>query len=238
MSASGPSPLPRHAKEIFISRVCICGGWATHGFIVELQDGTRRGILLQNNGDTMPIWNSQHIISRGGSWVDLRVPGDYLVRVSGNHLRPESPYLCHTLRLEFASGQVIQFASQHSPWRGEEFQFNLGQDHLLYVNELRFRGGRCTGFSGVSTSLHLPLSKQNAAYLQRIYKKQLLLIMEIAQRQENDRSAAGEKALGSDAWWKVLSFLKGYELLPTDYQYQAPELGDLLHYNTAYFRAR
>jgi len=149
-------------------------------------------------------------------------PGDYIVRVTGNHLRAGVPnYLCHTLNLMLASGRTLSFASQHAPWKGEGFSHTVPESYL--VNGLGFAsqtdsadripGHGCHTYLGLATSIHLPIAQSRAGRLPLQCKKQLELILLVAQRKDEERTEAGDNEIGRDAWWSAFGFLTGYDLL-------------------------
>jgi hypothetical protein len=45
------------------------------------------------------------------------------------------------------------------------------------------------------------------------YQTVLSEILAMAKQHDAKLQATGSQALGSDAWWRILSFLKGHELI-------------------------
>jgi hypothetical protein len=195
-----------------VTRVCVCVGWAVHGVVFEFDDASRSGILLSNYGHVMVPLEDHILLSRPSCrWESVVKPGDYIVCVSGYQLAGTPDYLCHTLSLQFASGQTMSFASSHLPWKGEEFSYVVRQPFL--VNELIFRRGLgCQGFDGLVTSVHLLVEQSTAEYLPRPCKMNLQLIMLIADRIDKSRIAEGKNSIGGELWWSVLRYLQGYDL--------------------------
>jgi len=204
-----------------LTRVCCCLGWAVHGIIFQFENGRRSGILLNNDGSNTAL-GDDNIDSRNPHWMDVE-PGDYIVKISGKQLVTTSaPYLCHALKLKLASGRTLAFASNYLPWQGEPFVMNVPPNYL--VNSLVFynddhhnthpgvrsrSGGYCRAFHGMETSIHLPIDRIHAHRLPRACKQRLKLLLLVAQRVENEREAE----IGRDAWWSILSFMTGYDLL-------------------------
>lgn len=194
-------------------RVCVCKGWAVHGIIFEYQGGKRSGILLTNSGAEMGL-DDASIASRGAlhTWRDVQ-PGDYLVRISGNQLSGDDMYLCHSLNLHFASGKTLAFASEHLAWKGESFSRSINQPFL--VNSLAF--DTKLGFQscqGSVTSIHLPITQATAGNLPSQCKKKLRLILDLTDQLDSGRIVTGaDRDIGRDAWWTMLGFLTGYDLL-------------------------
>jgi len=201
-------------RQLFVARVTVCQGWAIHGVIFEFLDGHRAGVLLTNSGWRMSLTDND-IQERGGAnrWVNV-APGDYITKVSGRQLRAASIYLCHTLILEFASGQAIYFEGGQQDWRGEPFSYEVTQP--LLVTGLEFgRGlseefpnrGYCKGVIGNRTSIHLPFSKPMVVYLPDSFKMQIFRVTGIAREMDAERKRQGRASVGTDAWWKVLGYL-------------------------------
>ena len=181
-----------------IKRVKACIGWAVHGLIFELIDGTRLGYVV----DLQSIDNDEAIAKkRGGEWVDIK-NGDYVKAISGYNLS-RACFLCHSIRLELASGQTITFASQHEPWKGEPFRYNLPENSLL--QHVSFHKGRCVGVTAAETSLHLPVkSLERVATLPKLYRNKFYLLQLIAQRIDTNRlEKEGERPLGKDLWRSI-----------------------------------
>ena len=63
----------------------------------------------------------------------------------------EAPnYLCHSLQLKFASGQIIDLQGDSEPWQGKYFSYSPPPD--FYVHELKFDGdGRLSSVAGIRT---------------------------------------------------------------------------------------
>jgi hypothetical protein len=194
-------------ERLFVRRVTACVGWAVHGVVFEFVDGTRRGVVLTNGGSTLGLDNLS-IETRGGRWVDVE-PWDTIQRVSGHQLRNARPYLCHSLTIDFASGRSASFHSHHEPWKGEAFSYDMPDLCLPYM--LRFgTSGKCIRVVGLQSSIHWPLSPEMKQYLPVDHQNMLLFLCMVARRFDKDRR---ENQLGKDVWWKILSHLKGHNLM-------------------------
>ena len=203
-------------NQLFISRVCVCGGWAVHGIILEHNDGTRSGVLLSNGNEPLGIYNDHVIRMRYGHFVNVEKEGDYIVQVTGYNTKDDCrpSYLCHSLQIRFASGQEIGFSSHHHPWKGKPFDYRVEVDAPLFINEIWLQDGQCLGLRGVRTALHLPITEKNANYLPADYKRKLLFLIQIAVLKDKELQAKGSKTIGCDAWWgSILCYMKGHELL-------------------------
>ena len=195
---------------LLLKRVKACIGWAVHGIVMEFIDGSTRAGFVNN---APSLYDDNHIRKRHGTnWVDIE-EGDYVKAVSGFQLSRRC-FLCHTLRLEMASGKIIEFASTHDPWKGEAFRHELPEAALLHY--ISFRAGKCIGVTAAESHLHLPL--RSAKHVERHLHFQPLLanfrtIQLCIQRLESNLVQAGERPLGRDIWSKILfEYLKGSDL--------------------------
>jgi len=143
-----------------LKRLCLCGGYAVHGFICETLDGTRTGYLLSNDCQRLSLHDDEEIQGRGCTWVNIKKTyHNFIVEVSGYHLNPTAApnYLCHSLAIRFQSGQVIKLEGNHIGWRGDSFSTRETTmlDGNFYVTGLEFVGGLCTGVQGRKTDSSL-----------------------------------------------------------------------------------
>lgn len=194
---------------LLLKRVQACVGWAVHGLIFEFLDGSRTGYVV----DLASIHNDELLArKRSTEWQNIEM-GDFITSVSGNHLS-RACFLCHTLRIDLASGRTITFASKHEPWKGESFEYHLPEDCLLH--HVSFRKGRCVGVTAAETIMHLPVkSLLRVGRLEKVHQDTFLLLQLIAQRIDNTRIQQGEKGLGKDLWQTILcQFLVCRDLEP------------------------
>jgi hypothetical protein len=192
---------------LLLKRVKACIGWAVHGVVFEFLDGTRAGYVV----DVTSITDDEAIERRRCTdWVDINM-GDYVKTVRGYNLS-RGCFLCHTIELDLASGRTISFASQHEPWKGEPFQFNLPENALLH--HVSFREGKCVGVTAAETVMHLPIkSPQRVRRLGEAYQDNFRLLQLTAQRIDRDRVDEGERPLGRDLWQTILcEFLACHDL--------------------------
>ena len=133
--------------------MAICGGWAVHGVVFHMYDGYRTG-QLQTNDQTLLKNLYINVEDRGGYFTELDQPGGRLVRISGHKVTPDAPrYLCHSLKLEFESDQIIEYHGQNEDWKGKYFSYDIPDN--FFVTHLHFSGGRPSAVSGVkSYDLH------------------------------------------------------------------------------------
>mmetsp|Transcript_20953 Transcript_20953/g.41937 ORF Transcript_20953/g.41937 Transcript_20953/m.41937 type:complete len:207 (-) Transcript_20953:72-692(-) len=189
-----------------LRRVTAGIGWALHALVFEYADGSRQGRVLDNGGRDMDL-SDEAIISRGGGgrWETIDA-GDYIVRVCGFN-SASIHYLSHGITLIFASGREICFTSIHTPWERGSFSFDVPQPGLL--RDVRFRFGRCIDIEHLTSTMHLPITRNTAALLPRDLKKTLLLVLGIGNKLDNHLDGLH---IGSDVWWKSLRMLRGFDL--------------------------
>jgi hypothetical protein len=171
-----------------------------HGFVLEFLDGTRSGVLLDNDGDMLDLDNDASLLDRSKEytegWIPVPVLGDYIVGVSGFQLNHGENYVCHSV--------VLQFASTHQPWRGVEFRYNR-------CDSAPFR--EQADLSPL-TSVHLPVHRSIAEHLPPDVKTNLMLIFQIAERVDEYLIAgACESQIADEVWWSILGYLTGYDLV-------------------------
>eukprot|EP00539_Tryblionella_compressa_P008140 CAMPEP_0178761924 /NCGR_PEP_ID=MMETSP0744-20121128/16266_1 /TAXON_ID=913974 /ORGANISM="Nitzschia punctata, Strain CCMP561" /LENGTH=296 /DNA_ID=CAMNT_0020416563 /DNA_START=250 /DNA_END=1140 /DNA_ORIENTATION=+ len=204
-----PTKFP-YPELFMIKRVKACIGWAVHGLVLEFIDGvTRSGFV----SDVSSIYDDEGIKRRRSTeWIDI-AEGDYIVAIYGYNLA-RTCFLCHTLTLKMASGQIIEFASQHEPWKGEPFSFSVPETAL--VHHISFRDGKCAGITAAESVSHLPIksSQRVENYLGEKYQETFDVIQLCMQRVDKDREKKGDKPLGRDLWSKILfEYLKCSDLL-------------------------
>jgi len=162
-------------EQYLWSHVCLCGGWAVRGVLFHFYDGHRAGILQDNEQRPIPNIYQNLMDYAGSEFIEVQQPGGRLVKISGHKMMmttnendamalPDDhpinntsmhdvpPYLCHSLQLEFESGQIIECQGNHNDWKGKYFEWSMPDDY--YVTELHFRQGigRPTAVSGISTT--------------------------------------------------------------------------------------
>ena len=114
--------------------------WAIHGVIFEYERGIRGGVLLMADGTPVTTLTDESILQQRRSegnmiWQTVeRINFEQyakLTRVSGTNVVEDSsdrPYLCHHLKMEFDSDQVLVFLPKHSAnWQ------NPAQDSQLQI---------------------------------------------------------------------------------------------------------
>jgi len=126
--------------------------------------GAVAAVLLQNKKGTQS--GSAHgSLDRSAKkkvlehWTMIEQPLGYITRMSGIHSKVGSPCLLHSLKLEFASGQVIEVQGEQDGWKGQAFVVEDLADNF-YVSALVFDKGVCIGYQGYTT--HVPLSEMMA----------------------------------------------------------------------------
>mmetsp|Transcript_2942 Transcript_2942/g.6794 ORF Transcript_2942/g.6794 Transcript_2942/m.6794 type:complete len:501 (+) Transcript_2942:454-1956(+) len=193
---------------LLLKRVKACIGWAVHGIVTEFIDGTRAGIVNGVNS----LYSNQRIAFRQGTdWFDIET-WDHVRAVSGFHLS-ETFFLCHTLRLEMASGRTIEFASSHDPWRGDSFRYVLPESSLLHY--VSFRAGKCIGVYAHKCHLHLPVRRWWPSLEGTDPGKHILNLWLCIRRFDHDRAKNGGLALGKDIWFKIVfDYLRVTDLQP------------------------
>ncbi|CAB9504644.1 expressed unknown protein [Seminavis robusta] len=121
----------------------------------------------------------QHYRERSDYYHKIHQPGGYLVKIAGyqqkqstlsNNTTPSGLYgnnssagsslllqdpSFHSLRLEFASGQVIETRPSNTQWQGDFFSYTIPNVDNFYVNKFYFCKGRLLGVAGIQTSWHL-----------------------------------------------------------------------------------
>lgn len=195
---------------LLLKRVKACIGWAIHGLIFEFLDGTRAGFVV----DVTSIYDDAAIARRRCTeWVEIE-RGDYVRSIKGHHLS-RGCFLCHTLELTLASGRTLRFASDHTPWKGEAFAFDLPECALLH--HVSFREGKCTGVTAAETVMHLPCSPKRVSALPRVHQQTFHLLQLVARRLDSNREDQGDKPLGKDLWNIILTeYLACHDLQPYD----------------------
>jgi hypothetical protein len=120
-----------------IARIALWGVGAVQALLIQTKDGAE-------SGNAHGSVRSRHVIKQSVSqrWVMVQQPLGYVTRISGFHSQLGTDCLLHSVRFEFASGQVIEL-------QGEEFAVDLADN--FYVSSLEFEGGVCVGYKGYST---------------------------------------------------------------------------------------
>jgi hypothetical protein len=198
---------------LFLKRVTACIGWAVHGLVFEFVNGKRMGAILVDFGDRSLNLSDESIEKRAGvGWTDIDY-GDFIVGMHGDRLAdPGKMWFCHTLVLQFHSGKSIRYEAKHEPWRGLPFSYTVPQPCLVYRIAFKYEQGE--DMLGLKSSFHLPINQGNMVYLPPKYKTCVKEILMIGRKIDSDRESKGEKPLGNDVWWRILSMLRGWQLLP------------------------
>lgn len=149
-----PMPPPEEEKSWRISHVCLSGAPCVRSCIFHYYDGDRFGYLLKE--DLAPVSCSDHeqILDANGDFMEIDQPGGYITKISGYHMGEGGcpKYLCHSLQLEFQSGQVLTFQghSDAEVWRGKYFSYTPPDD--FYIHQLKFDGeGQLSSVVGIRT---------------------------------------------------------------------------------------
>lgn len=194
-------------QNLMLRRVSACAGYGINGICFTYASGEREGVVLTLAGAAL---RPHDIVmqSRGGMGWELIEHGDYITRVYGHHMHIPLRFLCHTLCMEFASGKVISYAFHHDAWKGGAFEYCVPPNCLVFM--INFSLGRCTGVTGIETTLHLPLSPLRMPLFP--HKHKVLYLLKVAQQVDTDRSNREAKPLGSDIWWCILGMLSGLDL--------------------------
>ena len=163
-------PYPDSRADMLLAYICLCGDqYALQGVIFQYFNGKRHGALLGNKtkkpvdvtkNKALKIIESK---PQGGQFVYVNHPEGFIRRISGctlilNNEKAKSNYLCHSLRLEMTSGQVIEFLGGYAEFaeetdyttpqngasirRGKYFEYDIPSD--FYITELKF-GKTCNG---------------------------------------------------------------------------------------------
>lgn len=209
-----PSP-EFDTEQIFIKRVTACVGWAIHGLIFEMVDGTRHGTLLVNPGERPMELNDKNLINRACvGWTDVEY-GDYIVGMRGDNLgEGVQSWFCYALTLEFASGMTVSYEANHEPWRGDPFSFRVPTTKPCFVHRIAFKNDQKEDMLGLATSIHLPMTRATLPYLPLKQQKAVGDVLEIGRQVDMQLENGGRKPMGEDVWWLILGFLRGWELLP------------------------
>lgn len=195
------------SKVLMLKRIRACIGWAVHGLLFEFLDDRRVGHV----SDVEWLHDDEAIAGRRPTdWVDIE-PGDYVRKVHGFNLL-RACFLCHTIHIEMASGRTISFVSNHEPWKGAPFAYELPENSLLHY--VSFRYGRCIGLTAVETSMHLPIhSLQRVRTLPKTCQDNYRFLQLLSGRIDCDNVNRGHRPLGRDLWGKIFwEYLACYDL--------------------------
>jgi hypothetical protein len=201
--------------ELFqIKRIMACIGWAIHGLIFEFIDGTTRTGFV--NGVTS-IHDMDAVKRRHPTkWIDVE-EGDHVVAISGHNLARHC-FLCHSLTLAMASGKTIEFASEHEPWRGDPFHFEI--PHTALLLHVSFHRGKCIGLCAAESHYHLPITTSRVYnHLSKAHQMTYKMIQLCIQRMNSLQIGNGDKPLSHDLWSNILGYLRCSDLV--DYQSSA-----------------
>lgn len=197
--------------QLFIKKCTACVGWAVHGLVFELVNGQRMGVVLgvRLHTEYMNV-DDKAIESRGGvGWTDIDY-GDYIVAIHGNRLSRPFAWLCHSVVLQFHSGKVIRYESEHEPWRGAGFSYSIPQPSLVY--RISFGHGQSRDARGLLTAVHVGISPSNMQYLPPHYKQAVQDTFDVLQKIDTTLYSSGAMSLGDDLWRHVMSFIAPWQL--------------------------
>ena len=206
IEALGPPKVP------LLKRVIAGCDEAIHSLVFEFIGGERRGFCLDENNEPLSLMDDTNIQSRiGADWIDIQY-GDYIVGISGYNLNREE-FLCHSVTLKFQSGNEVLFSSTNKALKGIAFSYIVPRTSL--VTNLVFLFGKIHIIGVKTTTIHLPLMKENLSLLPKEYKISILNLFLIFKRflvveSYNDQSV--NLLLPYEVGWKIISFLCGYHI--------------------------
>lgn len=123
-------------------------------------------------------------------------------------------WFCYSLVLTFASGKTVHYEANHEPWRGSPFSFNVPTTTACFVTRISFKHDQKEDMLGMVTSIHLPMSQQTFAHLPFEQQKAVEEVLDIGKHVDIKLENSGRKPMGEDVWWLILSYIRGWELLP------------------------
>lgn len=183
-----------------------------HSLVFEFVSGERRGLCLDENNEPLSVLDDANIQSRIGSdWTSIEY-GDYIVEISGFNLDRDE-FLCHSVTLQFKSGNEVPFISTNKATKGTPFNYTVPKSSL--VTNLVFLFGSMHAIGVKTTSVHLPLMKENMALLPKAYKRSIMHLFLIFKRflvVDNQNEPSSNLLLPYEIGWKIISFLCGYHL--------------------------
>ncbi|KAL7572826.1 hypothetical protein ACA910_014680 [Epithemia clementina (nom. ined.)] len=256
----------------FLCRIGLCTGSAIHGVVFEYNNGDRSGVLLSHCGDSMGL-DDNSLNSRAVQWFTIgqedgeREPrGDYMVRISGHDISSseevqedseDSEYCCHSLSLEFSSGQIISSVGDNPTWQGRAFSHSFQPRHL--VHELVFRSLTLLRVQTKFSVAHLPIDRNSVKHLPRPCRDVITTVLQInaaraalqvnrrrqgvaasmnrentnnnSDKEEETNTLDDPPPLPEHVWWLIFSYLRGYDIYPKSIEQQRPGKKSAMHYN-------
>jgi hypothetical protein len=136
-------------KSWRIAHVCLLGDLGLRGCILHYYDGKRYGFLQKKDLHQTHVYDFEEIEESAGQFIEVRQPGGHIKKINGYHMSDiASRFLCNSLQLEFASGQVIDFAGELEAGKGQYFSYDAPDD--FYIHQIRFNGeGKLSSVAGI-----------------------------------------------------------------------------------------
>jgi hypothetical protein len=192
----------------------VIGGFdeVIHSLVFEFVNGERRGLCLDEKNETLSVMDDSNIHRRAGTdWIDIEY-GDYIVAINGFNLKQQE-FLCHSVTLSFKSGFKVTFQSKNEDWRGEQFKYDVPSTKLV-TNLLFFSNGTLPAIGVNTTSIHLPIVKENITLLPQQHKQRVIKLFMIFNRilfgDENNEETLS--LLPFEIGWNIISYICGYQL--------------------------
>mmetsp|Transcript_9528 Transcript_9528/g.16634 ORF Transcript_9528/g.16634 Transcript_9528/m.16634 type:complete len:602 (+) Transcript_9528:26-1831(+) len=127
-----------------VKRICGANGWALHGLIFEMEDGTRFGQFLENDGRQIDLDDDKEVRNRGGRWERLS-EGERVIFVEGHNCT--NGYLAYRVRLQTNKSRWIAFESGHEEWKHTYFKYAAPEGEE--IEDLILNRGFCEGICSV-----------------------------------------------------------------------------------------
>lgn len=206
LEAAGPPSFP------LIRRIIFGYDEVIHSLVFEFVDGQRRGLCLDEKNEPLSVMDESNIVQRiGADWIDIEY-GDYIVAISGFNSNRNN-FLCHSVTLQFKSGLEVTIKSNVKAWRGEPFFFNVPQSKLV-TNLVFLTNGTMPAVGVNTTSIHLPMMKENILLLPKPYRERIIKLFMIFNRFCLPDVGKGKyhKLLPSEIGWNIISYICAYHL--------------------------
>ncbi len=181
-----------------------------HSFIFEFVNGERRGFCLDENNEPLSILDDANIEGRvGNNWIDIKC-GDYIVGINGFNLNG-GQFLCHSVTLLLKSGNQVPFTSTKKTFKGTPFTYTVPRG---LVTNLVFLFGNLHAIGIKTTSIHLPLTKENIKLLPKEHKQSILTLFLIFKRVlvVDNHCHNVNLMLPYEVGWKIIGYISGYDV--------------------------
>ena len=206
LEAIGPPSFPLLKRIIYGSDEVI------HSLIFEFVNGERRGLSLDEKNEPVSVMDDSNIFQRiGTDWIDIEY-GDYIVAISGFNSN-RSNFLCHSVTLQFKSGSEVTIKSNKKMWRGEPFFFNVPPSKLV-TNLVFLTNGTMPAVGVNTTSIHLPIEKENMPLLPNTYRERVIKLFMIFNRLwlPNETEDVHNNLLPFELGWEIVGYICAYNL--------------------------